>query len=239
MACAVKCRFCPTCIRSWSGERHCVPRSVPPPDWVLTRRPAIGDRIRAARLTAGLTQEQVVLRIGVDRATFNRIEMGHSAALIDSLILIAEALNTDLADFVREQPGLSPESVPVRDVRPFPVVAGGTPVVVGTCVAGGLGASGVRIGALRPAVPVPDRRVHRRTLFHARPSRMNVAQLVPARQASHARVCPRYARYASSGGGTAVRCCVDAITGPPSAPRTRSRPRTHGETRSTRHRWWG
>lgn len=78
-----------------------MPRSVPPPDWVLTRRRAIGDNIRTARLAAGLTQEQVALRIGMDRATYNRIEMGHSAALIDSLILIADALRVPLADLVR------------------------------------------------------------------------------------------------------------------------------------------
>jgi len=78
-----------------------VPRSVPPPDWVLTRRRAIGDHIRTARLTAGLTQEQVALRIGMDRATYNRIEMGHAAALLDSLIRIADAIGVPLSDLVR------------------------------------------------------------------------------------------------------------------------------------------
>jgi len=78
-----------------------VPRSVPPPDWVLTRRRAIGDHIRTARLTAGLTQEQVALRIGMDRATYNRIEQGHSAALLDSLIRIADAIGVPLSDLVR------------------------------------------------------------------------------------------------------------------------------------------
>ncbi|MFE1515677.1 helix-turn-helix domain-containing protein [[Kitasatospora] papulosa] len=78
-----------------------MPRSVPPPDWVLTRRRAIGDHIRTARLTAGLTQEQVALRIGMDRATYNRIEMGHAAALLDSLIRIADAIGVPLSDLVR------------------------------------------------------------------------------------------------------------------------------------------
>ncbi|MBD2831677.1 helix-turn-helix domain-containing protein [[Kitasatospora] papulosa] len=78
-----------------------MPRSVPPPDWVLTRRRAIGDHIRTARLAAGLTQEQVALRIGMDRATYNRIEMGHSAALLDSLIRIADAIGVPLSDLVR------------------------------------------------------------------------------------------------------------------------------------------
>lgn len=78
-----------------------MPRSVPPPAWVLTRRRAIGDHIRTARLAAGLTQEQVALRIGMDRATYNRIEQGHSAALVDSLILIADAIGVPLSDLVR------------------------------------------------------------------------------------------------------------------------------------------
>ncbi|MFD8404683.1 helix-turn-helix domain-containing protein [Streptomyces anulatus] len=80
-----------------------MPRSVPPPDWVIARRRAIGDRIRAARLAAGYTQEQVALRIGMDRATYNRIEQGHAAALVDSLILIADAIGVPLSDLVREE----------------------------------------------------------------------------------------------------------------------------------------
>lgn len=81
-----------------------MPRSVPPPAWVITRRRAIGDRIRAARLNAGYTQEQVALRVPMDRATYNRIEQGHAAALIDSLILIADVIGVPLSDLVREDP---------------------------------------------------------------------------------------------------------------------------------------
>lgn len=82
-----------------------MPRSVPPPAWVIARRRAIGDRIRAARSAAGYTQEQIALRIGMDRATYNRIEQGHSAALVDSLILIADAIGVPLSDLVREENG--------------------------------------------------------------------------------------------------------------------------------------
>ncbi|MBT2523885.1 helix-turn-helix transcriptional regulator [Streptomyces sp. ISL-99] len=79
-----------------------MPRSAPPPDWVLVRRRAIGDQIRASRLRANLTQEAVAERAGMDRATYNRIEQGHSAALIDTLILIADAIGVPLADLVRQ-----------------------------------------------------------------------------------------------------------------------------------------
>ncbi|MET9517054.1 helix-turn-helix transcriptional regulator [Streptomyces sp. NPDC002994] len=79
-----------------------MPRSVPPPDWVIARRRAIGDRIRAARLHANLTQQSVAERIGMDRAAYNRVEQGHSAALIDTLIRIADAIGVPLADLVRQ-----------------------------------------------------------------------------------------------------------------------------------------
>ncbi|WP_447029226.1 helix-turn-helix domain-containing protein [Streptomyces hypolithicus] len=71
------------------------------PAWVLTRRRAIGDQIRAARLHANLTQEAVAAQAGMDRATYNRIEQGHASVLLDSLLLIADAIGVPLADLVR------------------------------------------------------------------------------------------------------------------------------------------
>ncbi|WP_228974920.1 helix-turn-helix domain-containing protein [Streptomyces sp. DH12] len=78
-----------------------MPRSTETPDWVRARRRAIGDQIRAARLHANLTQERVALAIDMDRASYNRVEQGHSAATIDTLILIADAVGVPLADLVR------------------------------------------------------------------------------------------------------------------------------------------
>ncbi|XMN09285.1 helix-turn-helix domain-containing protein [Streptomyces griseobrunneus] len=77
-----------------------MPRSVPPPDWVIARRRAIGDRIRAARRTAGLTQQHVAESIGMDRANYVNIEQGHIAPLIDSLIRIADAIDVPLSELV-------------------------------------------------------------------------------------------------------------------------------------------
>lgn len=74
----------------------------PQPAWVLTRRRAIGDHIRAAREHANLSQEEAALRAGLARHNFNRIEQGHSAARIDSLIRIADAIGVPLADLVRQ-----------------------------------------------------------------------------------------------------------------------------------------
>lgn len=78
-----------------------MPSPSPPPDWVLNRRRAIGESIRAARRHASLTQEAVALRAGVDRASYNRIEQGHQSALLDTLIRIADAIGVPLAELVR------------------------------------------------------------------------------------------------------------------------------------------
>lgn len=75
--------------------------SAPPPDWVLERRRAIGERIRAARWLTGLTQEKLAELAGMDRQSINRIEQGHASPLLDNLIRIADALNVSLADLVR------------------------------------------------------------------------------------------------------------------------------------------
>lgn len=75
--------------------------SDPIPEWVVIRRRAIGERIRRARLHADLTQEKLSERVGLDRTTIIRIEAGSSAALLDHLLLIADALGVPLADLVR------------------------------------------------------------------------------------------------------------------------------------------
>ncbi|MFB7913215.1 helix-turn-helix domain-containing protein [Streptomyces sp. NPDC056061] len=73
-----------------------------PPERVLARRRAIGDHLRAARLHANLTQEAVALRAEIRIATYSEIEQGHRAALLDTLIRIADAIGVPLADLVRE-----------------------------------------------------------------------------------------------------------------------------------------
>ncbi|GGR71302.1 MULTISPECIES: helix-turn-helix domain-containing protein [Streptomyces] len=75
--------------------------SDPLPDWVLTRRRVIGDAIRAARGSRKLSQEKLGELTGLDRKTINRIEQGAHSALLDHLLLIADALGVPLADLVR------------------------------------------------------------------------------------------------------------------------------------------
>lgn len=75
--------------------------SAPPPDWVLTRRRALGDRIREVRRARKLSQEKLAELAEMDRQAIGRIELGQQAAYIDTLFRIADALDTPLADLVR------------------------------------------------------------------------------------------------------------------------------------------
>ncbi|MDF2261428.1 helix-turn-helix transcriptional regulator [Streptantibioticus ferralitis] len=44
---------------------------------MLQRRRVIGTRVRDARLHRNLTQERLAERVGLDRKTVNRLELGH------------------------------------------------------------------------------------------------------------------------------------------------------------------
>ncbi|MEE4598200.1 helix-turn-helix transcriptional regulator [Streptomyces sp. DSM 41524] len=74
--------------------------SAPPPDWVIARRRAVGDRIRVARLDRNFTQERLAERAGVDRQAINRIEQGHQSPKLDTLLLLADALGMPLSALV-------------------------------------------------------------------------------------------------------------------------------------------
>ncbi|MEU1800923.1 helix-turn-helix transcriptional regulator [Streptomyces sp. NPDC019937] len=75
--------------------------SAPPPDWILARRRACGDRLRELRTWRNLTQEKLAERAEMDRQAMNRIEQGHQAPSLDTLIRIADALGVPLAELVR------------------------------------------------------------------------------------------------------------------------------------------
>ena len=71
------------------------------PDWVPARRREIGERLRAARLRAGLTQVQLGERVGRDHRTIHRWEYAHRVPNLEDLLVLADALNVPLADLVR------------------------------------------------------------------------------------------------------------------------------------------
>lgn len=74
----------------------------PPTPRELRGRRAIGNRIRDTRLWRNLTQETLAETARLDRKTIGRIELGETAARIDWLIRIADALQVPLADLVRD-----------------------------------------------------------------------------------------------------------------------------------------
>ncbi|MBP2583054.1 transcriptional regulator with XRE-family HTH domain [Streptomyces sp. PvR006] len=75
--------------------------SSEPPAWVLSRRQAIGSRIRDARLHANLTQFALAERCGVDHRTIHHIEYGRSDPGLGLLLQIASAVGIPLAELVR------------------------------------------------------------------------------------------------------------------------------------------
>ena len=72
-----------------------------PPPRVLQRRREIGDRIRAAMLHANMTQERLAEATGLSRDTIVRVELGTTDARLSWLLLIADAVDVELAELVR------------------------------------------------------------------------------------------------------------------------------------------
>ena len=77
-----------------------MPSASPPPDWVLAQRRAIGGAIRASRIQAGMTQEDVALRSGLDRAGVVRVELGQQSPTTDTLIRLAAAIGVTVHDLI-------------------------------------------------------------------------------------------------------------------------------------------
>lgn len=77
-----------------------MPIPVPPPPWLVQQRHEIGNRIRDARLWANLSQEQLAGRIGVERRTVVRLELGTTSPPIDRLLHIARTLGIPPADLM-------------------------------------------------------------------------------------------------------------------------------------------
>ncbi len=59
----------------------------------------IGARIKELRKQAGLTQEQLAERVGLDSRHLSRLEVGRHFPSLDSLERIASTLNVPLVEF--------------------------------------------------------------------------------------------------------------------------------------------
>ncbi|MFJ2848344.1 helix-turn-helix domain-containing protein [Streptomyces rubiginosohelvolus] len=77
---------------------------IPPDPRLLERRRRIADQIRAARLHANLSQQDVVERTGMDRSAYQDLEAGRTSPLLDNLLRISDAIGVPLSDLVREDP---------------------------------------------------------------------------------------------------------------------------------------
>lgn len=77
-----------------------MPVTPPERDQLIERRRAFGNRLRTARREAGLTQEQLAERAGIDRAAVSEIERGQRDARLSTLLRIESAIGARL-DLVR------------------------------------------------------------------------------------------------------------------------------------------
>ncbi|MFF9554616.1 helix-turn-helix domain-containing protein [Streptomyces albus] len=70
------------------------------PEWLTQQRLDVGRRIRDARLWANLSQEQLAERIGAERRTVVRIELGITSPPLDRLLHIARVLGVPPASLL-------------------------------------------------------------------------------------------------------------------------------------------
>ncbi len=66
-------------------------------------RLVVGQNVRRLRVAAGLTQEGLAERMGVDRAYINALELGKRNPTIITLWRVAEALAVQLTDLLSQQ----------------------------------------------------------------------------------------------------------------------------------------
>ncbi|MFB7936690.1 helix-turn-helix domain-containing protein [Streptomyces sp. NPDC056049] len=76
-------------------------RRTPHPDWVITRRRDLGQRIGDLRRTAGLSQDDLADRIGMERRSIQRYESGERDPRFSELLLVAEALAVDVTELMK------------------------------------------------------------------------------------------------------------------------------------------
>lgn len=76
-----------------------MPRN-PRPNWVITRRTQLGHRIATLRTQAGLSQDQLAERAGIDRRSVQRYEAAAREPRYGDLLLLADALNIPVRDLV-------------------------------------------------------------------------------------------------------------------------------------------
>ena len=67
---------------------------------MTTLAKTIGNKIKAARLSADLTQEEVAVPLGIGRAAYSNIENGHSLVTVDHLLKLPKVLHKPVTYFL-------------------------------------------------------------------------------------------------------------------------------------------
>lgn len=76
-------------------------RRTPLPDWVITRRRDLGQRIGNLRRSAGLSQDDLADHIGMERRSIQRYERGERDPRFSELLLVADALGVEVTELVK------------------------------------------------------------------------------------------------------------------------------------------
>ncbi|MGW8762383.1 helix-turn-helix domain-containing protein [Streptomyces sp. NPDC055815] len=72
------------------------------PDDLIAYRRRVGDRLRVTREGAGLTQQQLAERAGLEKQAISVIENAHQSPRLDTLWRIAHAMDTTVAELVSD-----------------------------------------------------------------------------------------------------------------------------------------
>ena len=78
-----------------------------------SNQPDIGQRLAAARLERRLAQNEVARRAGIAASYLSRIENGRVHPTIGTVLLVTEALGTDLAEVLQSRPSTARGPCPV------------------------------------------------------------------------------------------------------------------------------
>ena len=81
-------------------------------------RRRFGTNLRRCRLAAGLSQEEVAARMGVDRAHVSSMERGLQNVTLMTLSLVAQALKIDPAVLMAPISEIAPRPTAARKVAP-------------------------------------------------------------------------------------------------------------------------
>jgi transcriptional regulator with XRE-family HTH domain len=69
---------------------------------VRERRVRFGDAVRERRIAAGLSQEALAERVGIDRKSISRMETGAFSPSLDRVWMVAEALDVTMHELFEE-----------------------------------------------------------------------------------------------------------------------------------------